>query len=94
MQFLVIAHDGEDPQAPDRRLKARPAHIDGALRMKEKGSMLSGGAILDDDGKMIGSAMFVEFPTRAALDAWLETDPYVTGGVWRRIEVRPFRVAV
>ncbi len=94
MQFFVVAHDGEDPQASDRRTRARPAHIEGAARMKEEGSMLTGGAILDDDGNMIGSAMFVEFPSRAELDAWLASDPYVTGDVWRRIEVRPFRIAV
>ena len=52
-----------------------------------------GGAILDDTGAMIGSATIVEFPDRAALDAWLARDPYVTGGVWQKIEVRPFRVA-
>ena len=94
MQFVVIAHDGEDPQAPGRRMKARPAHIEGAVQMKEDGSMLTGGAILDDDGNMIGSVMFVDFPSRTELDAWLASDPYVTGDVWRRIEVRPFRVAV
>jgi len=94
MQFIVIAHDGEDPQAFERRMKARPAHIEGAVRMKENGSMLTGGAILDDDGGMIGSVMIVEFPSRTELDAWLAQDPYVTGDVWRHIEVRPFRVAV
>lgn len=94
MQFVVIAYDGDDPQAADRRARARPAHIESAARMKSAGSMLAGGAILDDHGKMIGSTMFVEFPSRAELDAWLASDPYVTGDVWRRIEVRPFRVAI
>ena len=94
MQFVVIARDGADPGAPDRRAKARPAHIEGAVRMKEDGSMLTGGAILDDHGAMIGSVMVVDFPSRAELGAWLASDPYVTGDVWRRIEVRPFRVAV
>jgi hypothetical protein len=26
---------------------------------------------------MIGSALFVEFPSRVELDAWLEREPYV-----------------
>jgi len=94
MHFVVIAHDGDDSQAPDRRMKARPAHMEGAVRMKENGSMLTGGAILGDGGAMIGSVMVVDFPSRTELDAWLAADPYVTGDVWRRIEVRPFRVAV
>jgi uncharacterized protein YciI len=50
--------------------------------------------MLDDDGAMIGSACIVEFDDRAALDAWLDSDPYVTGDVWRTIEVTPFRRAV
>ena len=94
MQFVVIAHDGDDPQAQERRKRARSAHIDGAMRMKANGSMLTGGAILDDDGVMIGSVIIVDFPSRAELDTWLTSDPYTTGDVWRRVEVRPFRVAV
>jgi len=94
MQFVVIARDGDDPQAHDRRAKARPAHMESAVRMKENGSMLTGGAILDDDGAMIGSVMIVDFPSRAELDAWLTSDPYTTGDVWRHVEVRPFRIAV
>ena len=53
-----------------------------------------GGAILDDAGGMIGSVLITEFPTRADLDAWLAADPYVTGAVWERLEVKPFRTAV
>ena len=55
---------------------------------------LTGGAILDDDGRMVGSVALVDFPSREDLDRWLATDPYVTEGVWRHIEVRPFRVAL
>ena len=42
---------------------------------------------------MIGSACVAQFDTRAELDAWLRTDPYVTGHVWQDIEVLPYRVA-
>ena len=30
----------------------------------------------------------------AVLDTWLQTDPYVTGGVWVDIDVQPYRPAV
>jgi uncharacterized protein YciI len=93
-QYLVIAYDGTDPEAPARRQAARPAHLEFVRPMVEKGELVAGGAILDEEGRMIGSAVFVDFPDRAALDAWLERDPYVTGGVWQRIEVKPFRLAV
>ncbi len=94
MQFLVIAKDGTDADAPARRQAARPDHLKLATAMAEEGTLKSGGAILDDDGAMVGSAAIMEFPDRASLDEWLARDPYVTGGVWQSIEVHPFRVAV
>ena len=93
-QFLVIAYDGTDAEALERRMAARPAHLEGVKPMVERGQMIAGGAILDDAGAMIGSATIVEFADRAGLDAWLARDPYVTGKVWQKIEVRPFRLAV
>ncbi|MEK0084329.1 YciI family protein [Benzoatithermus flavus] len=92
-QFLVIAHDGTDPEAPARRQAARPAHLAFIRPMVERGEIVAGGAILDEAGVMTGSAVIVDFPDRAALDAWLARDPYVVQGVWQRIEVRPFRLA-
>lgn len=93
MQFVITARDGRDAEAPARRLAARPAHLEGAARLQRDGHLIAGGAILDDSGGMIGSTMYVEFADRAALDAWLNTDPYVTGGVWRDIEIKPIRLA-
>ncbi|MCG8414370.1 MAG: YciI family protein [Pseudomonadales bacterium] len=94
MEFLVTAYDGTDDEAPARRAAARPAHIEGAQTLKNDGHVLIGGAILDDAGNMIGSSLVVEFDDRAALDDWLNNDPYVTGGVWQDITVLPFRTAV
>jgi uncharacterized protein len=93
MQFLVIAHDGDDAAALDRRMKVREAHLEGARRMAAEGTMIEGGAILGDGGRMVGSVALVEFPSRQALDRWLAADPYVTGDVWRRIEITPIRLA-
>ena len=94
MQFLVTAYDGTDPDAPARRQAVREAHLVGARKLAEEGRFLVGGAILDDAGQMIGSCVIADFPSRAALDEWLQSDPYVTGGVWQKIEVKPFRAAV
>jgi uncharacterized protein YciI len=60
--------------------------------MKAAGTFLTGGAILDEAGGMIGSALFVEFDTEVALNEWLKNDPYVTGGVWVDINVKPVRI--
>lgn len=94
MQFMVLAYDGTDEGALARRLKAREAHLAGVTEMKKRGEVITGGAILDDAGQMIGSIAVVDFPDRAALDRWLKTDPYVTGDVWRTIEVRPVKLAL
>ena len=92
-QYVVIGWDGHDSEALERRLAARVAHLNGIAPLFADGRMKEGGAILDEAGKMIGSTCIVEFPDRAALDRWLAQDPYVTGNVWQKIEVYPFRCA-
>ena len=94
MQFMIVAYDGTDEGALNRRLAVRDSHIVGAIELKNKGNLIAGGAILDDAGRMIGSTTYVEFASRAELDAWLERDPYVTGDVWRDITITPIRLAV
>jgi uncharacterized protein len=41
---------------------------------------------------MIGSMLVLDFPSRTELDAWLDVEPYVTGDVWRQLEISPVRV--
>lgn len=94
MQFMIVAYDGTDEGALNRRLAVRDSHIAGAIELKNKGNLIAGGAILDDAGRMIGSTTYVAFESRAELDAWLERDPYVTGHVWRDITITPIRLAV
>jgi uncharacterized protein YciI len=94
MQFLVIARDGTDEGALERRQRTRPAHLAGIGPLVDAGNVLVGGAILSEAGDMVGSMLLVEFPTREDVDAWLARDPYVTDGVWRDVEVHPFRTAV
>lgn len=93
MQFLLIAYDGTDPHALDRRMKVRENHLQGVDILKKTGEFLFGGAILDDGGKMIGSMIVYEYPDRKALDEMLKTEPYITGKVWEKIEIKPFRRA-
>lgn len=94
MQFLVIGHDGRDEGALARRLAARDDHLAGARALKAQGRFINGGALLDEQGQMIGSAMVMDFPDRAALDAWIARDPYTLGKVWQRVEVQPLRLAL
>ena len=93
MQFLLVAYDGTDAEAPQRRLKVREEHLNKIILLKNDGEFLFGGAILDDDGRMIGSMIVYEFPDRQSLDERLKYEPYITEGVWKKIEIRPFRLA-
>lgn len=92
-QYIVIAYDGTDADALERRMAVRPLHFEKARQMKITGNFIKGGAFLDPAGKMIGSVMMMAFATKEDLDQWLATEPYVTGKVWQRIDVQPFRVA-
>lgn len=94
MQFLVMAKDGTDEGAIERRRRTRPTHLESIQPLVDSGNVLVGGALLSDAGDMIGSMLLVDFPDRTDVDAWLAGDPYVTGGVWQEIEVTPFRTAV
>jgi uncharacterized protein len=93
-RFLVIARDGSDAEAPARRKSARPAHLEGMKPMVDKGELLYGGGILNSAGDMVGSAVFVEYPSRKELDAWLERESYVVNGVWKDIQIIPVRMTV
>lgn len=94
MQFLIIAYDYTDEDALGRRMKVREAHIAHIAVAKAKGHALMGAAILDDaTGKMTGSSLIVEFPTREDLEHWLDTDPYLIEKVWEHVYVQPCQVA-
>jgi uncharacterized protein len=93
MQFIVLGYDGDDEQALERRMASRQAHLGLFRETVEKGTFLFGSAILNDEGKMIGSLIVCDFPSRQALEEeWLKTEPYVVGDVWRRIEIHPAMV--
>ena len=94
MQFVITAYDGTDSEAPARRAAARPAHLEHAAEIKKTGQLIAGGAILNDAGEMIGSTLYMEFDSRAELDAWLADDAYVTGNVWQDIDIQPIRLAI
>ena len=92
-QYLITAYDFTDSEALNRRLAARPAHLESIKKYKDSGHFIIGGAILDADGRMIGSSLIMAFDTEAELQNWLVQDPYKMQGVWDAIEIKPFRVA-
>jgi len=65
MQFLVKAYDG--PDMLEKRMEVRPRHLEG---MKQLGSqVICAGGLLDEEGKMKGSALVMQMcprPQKAA----------------------------
>jgi uncharacterized protein YciI len=93
LQYVIIAQDGKDEEALERRNKTRPFHLQGAKKLKEENHFIIGGAILDDSGNMRGSVMMVQFETEEDFKKWFAEEPYITEGVWKVIEVKRFKVA-
>ena len=90
MQFVIKAYDGEGML--EKRMEARPRHLEGMKALGKR--IIVAGGLLDDEGRMKGSALVLEFPDRAALDEYLKNEPYVVEGVWRKIEVETMNVVL
>ena len=88
LEFVVTAHDHRDEGALDRRLAARPQHLEVVGELVKNGHMYCAAALLDDAQRMVGSVFICEFPSREDVDAWIRDDPYTKGNVWERVEVR------
>jgi len=94
MLFLIIAKDGTDAEAPARRQAVRDEHLANIKPSVEAGILHVGGAIMDDDGNMIGSALIAEAESKEALQEYLDNDIYSKTGVWQSFEIYPFKRAV
>ena len=90
MQFIIKAYDGEGML--EKRMEVRPLHLEGMNKLGKQ--IICAGGLLDEDGKMKGSALVLDFPDRAALDEYLKHEPYVVEGVWQRIEIEVMNVVI
>ena len=90
MQFLVTAYDGEN--CLEKRLAVRTNHIENILKIN--GKVLCAGGLLDEEGKMKGSALVMEFASREELDDYLAHEPYITAGVWEKVTIERMNVVI
>ena len=94
MQFIVMGYDGTDEHALERRVAVREAHLKVASEMSGQGKWLYAAAILNDEGSMCGSMIVCEFDSLEALKAeWLNSEPYMVGKVWEKVEIKQAKVA-
>jgi uncharacterized protein YciI len=79
------------------RLQLREAHLSRLKALAAEGRLLVAGphpAIdAEDPGAagFTGSLVVVDFPTLGDARAWADADPYVAGGVYGKVTVKPFR---
>ena len=95
---MLYAIIGEDHAGSlEKRLAARPAHLERLEALQAEGRMVLAGPCpaidSSDPGRagFSGSVIVAEFASLEAAQAWADADPYVAAGVYARVSVKPFK---
>jgi len=95
---MLYAIVGEDlPGSLARRRAARPAHVARLTELQRAGRLVLAGPLPAIDSPdpgpagFSGSLIVAEFSSLESAQAWVDIDPYVTGGVYAKISVKPFK---
>ncbi len=88
-QFLLLACDGEDVM--EQRMACREEHVKFIDKLRDQGKALLGAAMLDEEGEMMGSAIYLDM-TEEELQDYLDNEPYIVNGVWEEVEVMPCKI--
>jgi uncharacterized protein len=95
MWYAIIATD--QPGSLEQRLAHRPAHLERLRALQADGRLLLAGpfpAIDSEDpgpAGFSGSLIIAEFGDLSAARTWADADPFVAAGVYRAVDVKPFR---
>lgn len=95
MLYTVLSEDVPDSSA--LRAGARSEHLARLERLQDEGRLILAGphpaidAAEPGDAGFSGSLIVAEFESLEAARAWADEDPYVAAGVYRRVEVKPFK---
>lgn len=79
-------HCEDKPDSLELRQATRPAHVEYLGQF----DITVAGPLLDADGNMCGSCIFLEAPDRAAAEAFAANDPYNKAGLFARVSVQEF----
>ncbi len=95
MLYAIIATD--HPDSLPARLQARPAHLERLQILQEAGRLVLAGPHPAIDGPdpgeagFTGSLIVAEFVDLDAARDWAAADPYCAAGVYRKVNVKPFK---
>ena len=95
---MLYAIIGEDVSGSlEKRLAARPAHLERLKALQDEGRMIVAGpcpAIDSPDpgpAGFSGSLIVAEFPSLEDAQTWADADPYLAAGVYARVTIKPFK---
>jgi len=95
MFYAIIGEDA--PGSLPKRQVTRPAHLARLTQLQQAGRLILAGPFPAIDSPdpgpagFSGSLIVADFPTLEAAQAWADSDPYVTGGVYGKVTVKPFK---
>jgi len=95
MLYAIISEDVEN--SLQARLKARPEHLARLEALQNEGRLVLAGphpAIDSNDpgeAGFTGSLVVAEFTSLEAAQNWADADPYITAGVYKKVNVKPFK---
>jgi len=95
MLYAIVAKDVAN--SLEKRLEARPAHLERLTALKAEGRIILAGpnpAVDSNDpgaAGFTGSLIVAEFESLAAAQAWADADPYIKAGVYDHVVVKPFK---
>lgn len=97
MQYVIFCTDNAGGKNVELRRSVRAAHLKHLATLRATNSLMLAGQLLQDSGDnaipggAVGSVLVVEFETLEQVKAWVAADPYTTAGVFRKIEIFPFK---
>ena len=95
MLYVLLGRDA--PDSTEARLRARPEHLARLNVLKDAARLVLAGPLPAIDSPDPGPAGFqgslivAEFPSLQEARAWADADPYVNAGVYREVEIYPFK---
>lgn len=98
MYYSIVGEDVED--SLPGRTEHRSAHLARLQALVEQGRLLVAGpnpAVDSSDpgtAGFTGSVVIAEFESLGAAQMWAETDPYLSGGVYKSVSVKPYKLVL
>jgi len=95
MLYAILAEDNAD--SLEKRLAARPDHVERLLELKKQGSLILAGPhpTIDNEDPgpagFSGSLIVAEFNSFEEAQSWANADPYFKAGVYKSVTVKPFK---